>query len=53
MLPGSSAQKPEKLFRETRLIAIVLMLGAVFLLASFINFPLLAELAEQHYVVLK
>ena len=36
-LPGSSAQKPEKLFRETQLIAIVLSLVAVFLVTSFVK----------------
>jgi 4-hydroxybenzoate polyprenyltransferase len=52
-LPGSSAQKPEQLFRETRLVAIVLMLVAVFFVTSFVNLPLLAYLAEQHYIALR
>jgi 4-hydroxybenzoate polyprenyltransferase len=52
-LPGSSAQKPEKLFRETHLIAIVLSLVAVFLVTSFVNIPILANLAEQHYIALR
>jgi len=52
-LPGSSAQKPEKLFRETQLIAIVLSLVAVFLVTSFVNMPLLANLAEQHFIAFK
>jgi 4-hydroxybenzoate polyprenyltransferase len=52
-LPGSSAQKPEKLFRETRLIAIVASLVAVFLVTSFVNMPILANLAEQHFIALR
>jgi 4-hydroxybenzoate polyprenyltransferase len=52
-VPGSSAQKPEKLFRETGLIAIVLSLVAVFLVTSFVNMPFLANLAEQHYIAIK
>jgi 4-hydroxybenzoate polyprenyltransferase len=52
-LPGSSAQKPEKLFRETRLIAIVLSLIVVFVLTSFIDVPVLVSLSEQHFISLK
>jgi len=52
-VPGSSAQKPEKLFRETQIIAIVLSLAAVFLITSFVDMPLLGILAEQHYIALK
>jgi len=51
--PGSSAQKPEKLYGERGLILIVLALVAVFLLASFIDMPGLARLAEQHYITLQ
>lgn len=52
-LAGSSAQKPEMLFRETRLIIIVVALVAVFAVASFVDMPVLAGLAEQHFIVLK
>ncbi|WP_370673976.1 UbiA family prenyltransferase [Pleomorphomonas sp. PLEO] len=52
-LAGSSAQKPETLFRETRLIMIVVALVAVFTLASFVDMPVLAGLASQHFIVLK
>jgi 4-hydroxybenzoate polyprenyltransferase len=52
-LPGSSAQKPEKLFRETQLIAILVSLVAVFLLTSFIDVPLLDGLAQQHFIEIK
>ncbi|MFZ1109178.1 MAG: UbiA family prenyltransferase [Rhodomicrobium sp.] len=51
--PDSSAQKPEKLFRERGLMLIVFALAAVFIFASFVDMPLLANLAEQHYILLK
>lgn len=51
-LPGSSAQKPEKLFKEPGLIAIVLALAAVFALSSFVDMPFLTQFAEQHYIAL-
>jgi hypothetical protein len=50
--PGSSAQKPEKLYGERGLMLIVLALVAVFLVASFVDMPFLARLAEQHYITL-
>lgn len=52
-LPGSSAQKPEKLFREHRLIAIVLSMVAVFALTSFVDIPLLAQLADQNFIAIR
>lgn len=52
-LAGSSAQKPEKLFRETKLIGIVSALVVVFVFASFVDIPVLAGLAEQHFIVLR
>jgi len=48
--PGSSAQKPEKLFKESGLLMIVAALVAVFLITSFVDFPSLVSLAEQHYI---
>lgn len=50
--PGSSAQKPEKLYGERGLMLIVLALVAVFLVASLVDMPFLARLAEQHYITL-
>ncbi|MBS0237602.1 MAG: UbiA family prenyltransferase [Proteobacteria bacterium] len=52
-LPGSSAQKPEKLFRESGLILIVLALVATFLFTSFVNIPFLETLAEQRYITIQ
>ena len=51
--PGSTAQKPEKLFREPGLIAIVAALAAAFIFATFVDIPLLVTLTEQHYITIR
>ena len=51
--PGSSAQKPERLFREPGLIFLVLLLTATFLLMTFIDVPLLDALAVQQYISIR
>jgi ABC-type transporter Mla subunit MlaD len=50
MDPGSSAQKPEKLFRESGLIALVALLAALFLVMTFINIPELEVFTTQQYI---
>jgi len=50
MRPGSSAQKPEKLFRERGLIVLVVLLAATFLLMTLIDVPMLDFLAVQQYI---
>jgi hypothetical protein len=50
---GSSAQRPERLFKEFRLMAIVGSLVVVFLLTSFVDIPLLNTLSGQHFIVLE
>jgi 4-hydroxybenzoate polyprenyltransferase len=50
METGSSAQKPEKLFRENGLIVLVTMLVAVFFATTFINIPQLEVLTTQRYI---
>jgi 4-hydroxybenzoate polyprenyltransferase len=50
---GSVAQKPEKLFREKRLMAITAMTVATLLAMSFIQLPRLQRLYEPHYIVLE
>ena len=50
MEPGSSAQKPEKLFKENRLIVLVILLVAIFMLTTFINIPALETLTAQRYI---
>ena len=50
MTPGSSAQKPERLFRERGLVALVVVVTAVFLLTTFVDVPILETLAVQQYI---
>ncbi|MFZ3354938.1 MAG: UbiA family prenyltransferase [Xanthobacteraceae bacterium] len=50
MTPGSSAQKPEKLFRERGLVMLVVLLAATFLLATFVDVPMFDALAGQRYI---
>jgi 4-hydroxybenzoate polyprenyltransferase len=52
MQPGSSAQKPEKLFRERGLIVLVALLAAIFVVTTFVNIPLLDALTSQQYISL-
>ena len=39
MEPGSSAQKPEKLFKESGLIVLIVWLVAIFSVTTFTNIP--------------
>lgn len=50
MEPGSSAQKPEKLFRESGLIALVVWLAALFSITTFHNVPELEIFTTQRYI---
>jgi 4-hydroxybenzoate polyprenyltransferase len=50
---GSSAQNPEKLYRERGLISIVLVLIVVFVFANFVDLPMLEVLSSQHYISLQ
>jgi 4-hydroxybenzoate polyprenyltransferase len=50
MQPGSSAQKPETLFRERGLIVSVLLLAELFVLTTFINIPALDAFMGQKYI---
>lgn len=50
MKAGSSAQRPEKLFRERRLLATAALLGVLFAATTFFDVPGLAALTEQHYI---
>lgn len=51
-LPGSTAQKPERLFLEKELMVIVGALVAVFLVAGYVPMPWLDSLAAQHFIEL-
>jgi 4-hydroxybenzoate polyprenyltransferase len=53
MKPGSSAQKPEKLFREGGLIILVALLAGLFLLTTFVNIPALDVFIGQQYIRFK
>jgi len=50
MEPGSSAQKPEKLFRERSLAVLVALLTAVFFLATFVDIPPLQAFVGQRFI---
>ena len=50
MEPGSSAQKPEKLFRESGLIIMVAFLAEIFLVMTFTNVPALEVLTAQKFI---
>jgi hypothetical protein len=53
MEPASTAQRPEKLFEERALIALVGLLAATFLFATYVNIPALDGLAGQRYISLQ
>ena len=50
MQPGSSAQNPEKLYRERGLIIIVVLLTLVFFLTTFVRLPILEIFAHQLFI---
>jgi len=51
--PASSAQAPEKLFRERKLIALVILLAVLFVVASYIDMPMLHVFHDQRYISLQ
>jgi 4-hydroxybenzoate polyprenyltransferase len=51
--PASSAQNPEKLFRERKLLALVAILAVLFVVATYVPMPVLETLSSQHYITLK
>jgi 4-hydroxybenzoate polyprenyltransferase len=53
MGPASTAQRPERLFEERTLIALVGLLAATFLFATYVNIPGLDRLAGQQYIGLQ
>lgn len=50
MQSGSSAQRPEKLFRERRLIALVGLLTIVFVVTTVVSIPSLDAFTGQQYI---
>ena len=53
MRPASTAQAPEKLFKERTLIALVGLLAVTFLFATYVNIPALDLFAGQRYISLE
>jgi 4-hydroxybenzoate polyprenyltransferase len=53
MHPQSSAQKPEKLYKEHTLIAIVGVLALTFIVATYVDIPALETLSAQQYIKLQ
>jgi 4-hydroxybenzoate polyprenyltransferase len=49
---ASSAQNPERLFRERKLIALVLILAATFILATFVDMPMLSIFTGHEFITL-
>jgi 4-hydroxybenzoate polyprenyltransferase len=53
MQPGSTAQKPERLFAEKGLMYVVALVVALFGIFTFVNIPALEPLTSQHYISLQ
>jgi 4-hydroxybenzoate polyprenyltransferase len=53
MKPASTAQSPEKLFKESALIALVGLLAAAFLFATYVDIPGLEIFTGQRYIGLE
>ena len=51
--PASSAQNPEKLFREPKLISLVVLLAAMFIVATYVDMPALSVFTGQQFITLK
>lgn len=51
--PASSAQNPETLFREPKLIVLVGMLAVLFIVATYVDMPLLSVFTGQQYINLR
>jgi 4-hydroxybenzoate polyprenyltransferase len=53
MRAGSSAQNPEKLYRERRLMFSLVALGLVFLVTTFTNIPEMGVLLDERFITLR
>jgi 4-hydroxybenzoate polyprenyltransferase len=51
--PASSAQNPEKLFREPKLIGLVILLAALFIIATYVDMPALSVFTGQRFITLQ
>ena len=50
MRPASTAQKPELLFQERGLLALVVVIVALVAVCTIVNIPALEPLTAQHYI---
>jgi 4-hydroxybenzoate polyprenyltransferase len=50
--PASSAQNPEKLFREPKLLGLVGLLAVLFVVATYVDMPSLNVFTGQRYITL-
>ena len=53
MKPASSAQRPEKLFRERGLLLIIALISALFVVLTFVDIPFLEAFTKQQYIVIR
>jgi len=51
--PDSSAQNPEKLFRERRLMLLVALFSGLFVLTTWVDIPALSALSGQQYITIR
>ena len=51
--PASSAQNPEKLFREPKLIGLVVLLAIAFVVATYVDMPALSVFTGQRFITLQ
>jgi hypothetical protein len=50
--PNSSAQSPEKLFRERKLMVLIAVFSGVFILTTWVDIPSLSALLGQRYITI-
>ena len=50
MQPASTAQKPERLFEERRLMVLVVIIAVLFAVCTVVDIPALESLTAQHYI---
>lgn len=51
--PNSSAQSPEKLFRERKLMLLIVVFSGLFVLATWVDIPMLSILSGQRYISIR
>jgi len=52
MRPGSSAQSPERLFREVPLVVLVGLIAVAFAVTTVVDIPVLKVFTDQQYIKL-